>query len=817
MLVGHLVVLLAALPAAADPVAPPKPPPAAPAASPDEQLLKGAGAGTTGPALLDFFKKRTAANVGKDKLADLVKQLGDKAPAARDAATADLLGYGEAAVPALRQAANNYDDPDYANRAKQCIQNIEGQQGANLVAAAAHALAASKPDGAAEALINFYPYADNDKVEEDVVAALVAVGSQDGSKPEGVLFDALKDKTPARRAAAAAVLCKLGGKDNFDAVRPLLKDDKPTVRLRAALSLTDAYNNEGVPVLIDLLAELPPAQRKQAEEYLTQLAGDWAIAAPGGNDVTSRRLRRDAWAAWWKGIDATVLLDEFKSRTMSDDERDKALALIQKLDDVSAAEREKASADLVAMGLRVTPLLRQAATNPNPRIGPFALKCLQLIEKDTPNPLPGAAPRMLALRSPDGAVATLLAYLPYAESAEAAQQVRDLIASLAVQDAKAGPVLLKALSDKISVRRSAAAAAIAHRGPGDDLEAVRKLLKDDDADVRLRTGLALVAARDKQAVPALIGLLSELPTDRVWEAEEMLVRIAGEKAPSVSVVGDAEARTKGRDAWKKWWDDNNASVDLAKIDFTIPRELGYMLIIENFTPGKQGGRVVELDAANKERWKLDNIQFPQDAQVLPGGRVLVVDQNGQRVSERDAKGQEIWSKPIQQAFRCQRMPNGNTFVACRNLLVEFDRGGKEVFNHPYNNDTILDCQKLRDGQIALVTYSGVYERLDAAGKQLKTSRVPFNFNFGVGGGEVLPNDHVILASPNQGKVYEYDADGKVVMEGNVPQAQNFFRMANGHTLVCSQNTGRVVELDQAGKAVNEFKDLPYRPWRVSRR
>ncbi len=50
-------------------------------------------------------------------------------------------------MPVLREAANNLDDPDYAGRARQCLQNIEGSQGANLSMAAAHvrSLRSSRP------------------------------------------------------------------------------------------------------------------------------------------------------------------------------------------------------------------------------------------------------------------------------------------------------------------------------------------------------------------------------------------------------------------------------------------------------------------------------------------------------------------------------------------------------------------------------------------------------------------------------------------------------------------------------------------------
>ena len=548
--------------------------------------------------------------------------------------------------------------------------------------AVVRALAAVKPDGTAEALLEYLPYAEDEKVEQEVEDALATVALRDG-KPESAVVRALTDETPIRRSAAAAVLCRVGGPEQFAAVRVLLKDPKPTVRFRVAMALSDAYSADAIPVLIDLLAELPNEQRKQDEDYLTKLAGEWAVAGPTGNDATSRRLRRQVWNAWWHGIDDKVLLDEFKTRSMSDDERDRALALIQKLDDVSADARQKASTDLVAMGLPVTPLLRQATTNPNPRIGPFALKCLQLIEKGSPNPLPAAAGRMLALRAPDGAVETLLAYLPYADNDESAHQLRDLLSSLAVHDAKAVPVLVKGLGDKIGVRRGAAAEALCKRGAGENLPAVKKLFKDADAEVRLRAALAvLTRARDKEAVPVLIGLLADLPSDRVWEPEEMLTFLAGGKGPSVTVAGDSAARKKAADAWTRWWADNNAAVDLAKLDFNEKRELGYLLVVENqsFVPGKPYGRVVEFDAAGRQRWEIDNLLGPMDAQAVGGNRVVLIDNNGMRVCERETTGDKkiVWEANVQQGFRVQRLPNGNTFVACHNVLLELDRTGKEV-------------------------------------------------------------------------------------------------------------------------------------------
>jgi HEAT repeat protein len=813
MSVSSLVLLLGLLPA--------QPLPAAPdpaTASVDDETLKAAHIAVSGPALLDFLHKRSGAAADKGVVASLVKQLADPAAAVHDAAAGQLVAIGETAVTALREAANGLDDPDSAARARQCLLDIEDPQGADLSIAVVRAAAALQPDGAVEALLEYLPFAENEKVVAEVETALAVLAPRNG-KPAPALLRALNDPAPSRRAAAAIALCRVGGENQYAAVRALLKDPKPTVRLRAALALADSHSADAVPVIIDLLADLPLEQRKHAEEFLTNLAGEWAITGPAGNDATSRRLRRDAWAAWWRGMDDAALLDEFTTRTMTDEERDQALALIQKLDDASTEVREKAFAELVGMGQRVTSFLRQAALNPNGRVESLAGKCLQLIEKDSPNPLPAAAGRMLALRAPDGAVAALLAYLPYADNEASTKQLRDILSALALHEAGAVPVLVKALDEKIGVRRGAAAVALCQRGAGVNLPAVKKLFKDSDLEVRLTTALGvLTAARDKDAVPVLIDLVARLPADRVWEAEEMLTLLAGDKAPSASVSGDAAAREKARETWAAWWTNNSDSVDLAKLNPSEARELGYLLIIENQKAGKPSGHVLELDGARRVRWTVENVFDAQDAQVVGGNRVLIIDNNGQRVSEREtATGKILWEKPVNAGFRVQRLANGNTFVACRNMLVEFDRAGKEVLNLQRPNEYILDAKKLRDGQIATLTNQGAYLRADAAGKEAKAFQVPFDPNFGIGVAEVLPNDHVLIASPNTGKVHEYDAAGKMVMEAAVPLAGNFFRLSNGHTLVTCQNQAHIVELDKTGKVVNEMKDLPYRPWRVSRR
>jgi HEAT repeat protein len=790
------------------------PPPAAdsnPAVSTaaEEQVLKAAGLPVSDAGLLDFFRRRTYPPADKAHVAALVKRLADRS-AARDQAAAELVGIGHPAVPLLRQAANNADDEDTAARARRCLDAIEGPGASGLAQAAARLVAARKPAGAVPVLLAYVPFADDDAVVSEIEGALRAAGLRDG-KVEAPLVPALQDEVPIRRCVAARVLSRIGGSAERAAVRVLLKDPRPTVRLQAALGLAGAYEAEAVPVLIDLLAELPPDGRKQAEDFLTQLAGEWAVAGPPGNDRLSGRLRRDAWEAWWRGIDGASLLDELRSRTLSDGDRVRVLDLIRGLDDPSPQARDRAAAELTGFGPRAAPLLRQAAGQGHPRIGPLAAQCLEAVEPDGPRPLPTAAPRLLALRRPGGTLEALLGYLPFADSEAVAAEIVDLLAALGCPDRRPAPELLRALDDPVPARRAAAAAALCLAAAEGQLPAVRKLLQDPDAEVRLRAALALASRADRGAVPVLITLLGELPLDQAWEAEDFLLRLAGEQAPAAAVEGEPAARAACVGAWKKWWREQGGAVDLARGDGS-PREGGLLLVVEQQGP-RGTGRVLELTAAGKTRWQVEGLQYPWDAELLPRGTLLVLEQ-GNRLTERDRQGKVLWQRVVPNAVTCQRLRNGQTFVVCRNQLLIFDREGKEVFNHVYGGGWIMGGRRFRDGHMAFVTYQGSYVRLDAAGKQVKTFHVPFNMNFGVAGAEVLPGDRVLVALPNPGKVIEFAPEGKVAWEASVPAPGYPTRLANGRTLVPSHNNTALTELDRTGRVVAEKKDLPCHPFRV---
>src|SRR5205085_7161234 len=114
-----------------------------------------------------------------------------------------------------------------------------------------------------EVLLAYLPFADDENVAGAVREALATLAYADG-KAHPALLRALHDPLPVRRAVAAEALCQRGHPELWPAVRRLWRDPKLAVRARAALALAAQLDADSIPVLIDLLAEMPPAQRRAA-------------------------------------------------------------------------------------------------------------------------------------------------------------------------------------------------------------------------------------------------------------------------------------------------------------------------------------------------------------------------------------------------------------------------------------------------------------------------------------------------------------------------------------------------------------------------
>jgi HEAT repeat protein len=778
----------------------------------DEMTLKEVGLATDGAGLLDFFRTRTRGDAPPERLAELIAALHGPDAAARTRAAAELVAIGPPSIPLLRQTVKDPDAAEAAGLARRCLHAL-GDNSATLTSAAVRLLAQRKPAGAVDALLDFLPGAEDETVTEEVKTALAVLAYRDG-EPEPALLKALADPHSLRRASAIDALCHNGVAEPRATLRKLLQDPAPVVRLRASLALAGAHDPKAVSTLVTLLSDLPPALAGQAEEYLIGLAGEQSPKVPLGADDVARQKCRDAWAAWWLGTEGPWALEEVRKRTLKDGDRDKGAALVKALGDDDFDVRQKAEAELKALGPAMVPLLRQALNSPDVEVRQRAAACLKSIEKDTSAPLPAAVPRVLALRKPAGAADAILNFLPFAEDETIAAELQAALDAVAYKDGKPDPALARALQDPAAARRGAAAEALCEGPLGELQPEVRKLLKDADATVRLKAALGLAGARDKEAVPVLIALVGELPYAQAAPVEEYLNRLADGKPPAGLPEGDGEAAKKRRDAWAAWWQANSDRVAL--VARTSPaqaqRYLGYTLLVSN-----QNQTVSELGRDGKPRWTISGLAQPQDAQMISNDRVLIAEGGARRITERNLKGDILWQKQLNNnyPYNAQRLPNGNTFIACQNLLLEVDRAGKEVLSIQRPNHDVMTARKLKGGEIVLVSNQARVIRLDATGKELKSFQVPggniSNTN------EVLPNGHVLAAIQWMNKVQEFDPDGKVVWEATAMQPMAPFRLPNGNTLVPLQQwPAKVVELDKTGKQVAELTTATY-TFRAKRR
>ncbi len=342
-----------------------------------------------------------------------------------------------------------------------------------------------------------------------------------------------------------------------------------------------------------------------------------------------------------------------------------------------------------------------------------------------------------------------------------------------------------------------------------------ELLRDPGPLVRQRVALALVEAREKAAVPVLIALLKELPPAEAERVEEMLILLAGDRAPSGDLNGDGDERRRYREAWANWWTRYGPALDLAKVE-GLRRPLGLTLLVQLDLPGS-AGRVLEMDARGRTRWQIEDLQYPIDAQVLDAQRVLVTEYAGRRVTERNHKGEVLWQTPVDSSpIGARRLANGNTFIATRTRVFEVDRSGTEVWTLNRELGYIVAACSLHDGQVALVSRTGGFERLDRTGKILQSfpmRRIVRSIGTHI---QVLPNGHVLVPFYTGNCVMEYDAEGKPVWTAQAYRPTCVQRLPNGHTIISSRMSDAIVEVDRKGREVWSHR-CEGRPMRVQRR
>lgn len=521
--------------------------------------------------------------------------------------------------------------------------------------------------------------------------------------------------------------------------------------------------------------------------------------------------------------DVKSLTDFFRNHTVKETDKAAVLALIKKLGDEDFDKRQEASAALAKTGVWAIALIRTALKDADPEIVRRCEITLAQIEKVPTRSLAIAAARLLTKFKDDSITEVLMNYLPIADDDAVVEEIRNTFTALAVRDGKRDAILEAALENPDVLKRSAAAEAFTRVNNKDSRAKMKEFLKKEaNNDIKLTIALSLVSdARDKAMVNEVIRLIPEINPDHTWKVEDLMWRLAGEEGPSIAMGTDKPGREKTRDEWKKWWETNEAKIEMTRLD----QESSYGLTIVCESPIRGGlGRVVALGGDNKERWKVSGLNWPMDAVPLPGKRVLIAEHNRNQIVEREIDGKEIWRENINQPVNVGRLPNGTTWAIGRNQIIEWERGDKaphkQTFTFVRNEYDIVAGARMKNGEYVLLTQNSQLMKVDRKGAVGKVHGVGGNGVNYYSSVDLLPNGKALITLMNTINEIDLETGKASAWKIDTQFATSAVRLRNGNTLVASQNTGRVIEYDKEGKPTkNEYKgtDASFRPFRAFKR
>jgi HEAT repeat protein len=265
---------------------------------PDMEALHDAAVGTDPGGLIAYLHKCTPSDEQMRRVGGLVRRLGSRRFKEREAASTELRDAGFFACGVLRDALRD-PDPEIARRARSSLGAYAGYgRWCWAPGAALRRLRALRARESLGVILRYLPYAPDEQTLEEAWYCLDEFGTK-GGRVEPVLVAALQDRSPPRRAAAACIVGRRGDVGQRAAVRRLLGDPSPLVRLRAAQGLLAGGDKSGLEALTGLLRERAVDICWQAEELLHYAAGDGAPEATVGSATGGEREACYwAWTGW---------------------------------------------------------------------------------------------------------------------------------------------------------------------------------------------------------------------------------------------------------------------------------------------------------------------------------------------------------------------------------------------------------------------------------------------------------------------------------------------------------------------------------------
>jgi hypothetical protein len=165
-----------------------------------------------------------------------------------------------------------------------------------------------------------------------------------------------------------------------------------------------------------------------------------------------------------------------------------------------------------------------------------------------------------------------------------------------------------------------------------------------------------------------------------------------------------------------------------------------------------------------------HLDYPNDAELLDNGNLLLGDRNNDRSIEVTEQGEVVWIyDQLARPHNPDRLANGNTMISDseRNTVIEVDPAGNIVWE--FGGDDVL------------------YWPRDA---------------------DRLENGNTLITDSRNNRIIEVTAEGQIVWEyGGLSIPYEADRLENGNTLISDNNHKRVIEVTPAGETVWSFRNF----------
>jgi len=129
-------------------------------------------------------------------------------------------------------------------------------------------------------------------------------------------------------------------------------------------------------------------------------------------------------------------------------------------------------------------------------------------------------------------------------------------------------------------------------------------------------------------------------------------------------------------------------------------------------------RVIEVDAKGKIVWEHKDCKTPYDADRLPDGNTLITEYRG-RILEVDPKGKIVWEYKHKDAFGADRLRNGHTLITgYSGEVIELDQQYNVMFRLK-NLRSPNEARRLPNGNTVVAERDRIRE-FDRAGRVVRT-------------------------------------------------------------------------------------------------